>query len=162
MSFSPSPCSLVSKNQAGRMLGAPDDDLHQVVDALHVDAGLAPACPASISPNVAAIVDQRALQHRRDLEALGHDVVGDDALRVGVGERRLELRQVVATARIHGLSARTCRPGADRAADAVDLPAVAAREHDDVAGPLAEHALEEVGAGVDFQLPGRRLLGAAG
>ena len=155
----PSPCSLVSKNHVGRMFGAPDDDLHQVVHALHVDRRLGLGARHDLAER-RAIVDQRALEHGRDLEALGHDVVGDELLRVGFGQRRLDLRQVgrFQNPRLVG---QDVEAGLDRRQDAIDLHRVPAREDDDVAGTLLEHALEVVGARVHLDVPRRRALGAA-
>ncbi len=51
--------------------------------------------PATISPKRRPIVDELTLQDGGDLEALGHDVEGDDALGVGIGEDPLQLRQFV-------------------------------------------------------------------
>ena len=60
-----------------------------------------------------------------------------------------------ASSRIQGLSTSACSPGVERGLDAVDLAAVAAREDDGVAGTVAQHALQEVRAGVDLELPAR-------
>jgi hypothetical protein len=49
---------------------------------------------------------------------------------------------------------------ADRREHAIDLAAVPSGEDDDVAGTLAQHALEEIGARVDLGLPRRRRVGA--
>ena len=134
------------------------DDLHQVVHALHVDRWLGLG-PRHDLAERRAIVDERALQHRRHFEALGHDVVGDELPRVGLGQRGVDLRQVggLEDPRLVG---EDVEPALDRRQDAIHLHGVPAREHDDVARTLLEHALEVVGARVHLEVPRGRALGA--
>ena len=59
---------------------------------------------------------------------------------------------------IAGLSARTCRPGLDRRLDQADLVAVAAGQDADAAGFLVAQPVEVVGAGMDGEGPGGRII----
>jgi hypothetical protein len=130
-----------------------------VVHALHVDGRLG-FTPRDDLAKRRAIVDERALEHRRHLESLGHDVVGDDFLRVGFGERPLDLGQV-GRFQDPGLVCQDVQASLHRRQDAVHLHGVPAREHDDIAWTVLEHALEVVGARVHFDVPRRRTLRAA-
>ena len=160
MSLAASPCSLVSKNHVRPDVRHARDDLHQVVHALHVDRRLRLG-PGHDLAKRRAIVDERTLQHRRDLEALGHDVVGDElaARRPRPAPPRASADR--RTSRIHGLSARTWIPPLTDARMRSIFTRVPAREDDDVAGTLLEHALEVVGARVHLEIPRGRTLGAA-
>ncbi len=159
MSLAASPCSLVSKNHVRPDVRHARDDLHQVVHALHVDRWLRLG-PGYDLAKRRAIVDERTLEHGRHFEALGHDVVGDELPRVGFGQRRLDLRQIggLEDPRLVG---EDVDPALDRRQDAIHLHRVPAREDDDVAGTLLEHALEVVGARVHLEIPRGRTLGAA-
>ncbi len=136
----------------------PRDHLHQVMHALHVDARVG-GCSLHLLAERRRVVHQRALQDRRDLEALGHDVVGDELFRVRLRQCRVELRQV-SRLQDPGLVGQHIQAALHRGEDAVHLDAVAAREHDDVAGTILQHALEVVVAGVDLELPRGRPFGA--
>ena len=133
-------------------VGHAGHQLQDVVHALHIDGGLRLGAGQDGAED-RRIVDQLALQHGGDLEALGHDVVGHEAVRGGDGERAFELGRS-ALRMIHGLSARTCMPAFERGADEADLGAVAAGEDDDVAGAVVDHALQVVGRGMNVELPG--------
>ncbi len=130
---------------------------HQVVHALHVDAGIRFGALDDLAKHL-RVVDERALQHRGDLEALGHDVVGDHAFAIGLGEHGVELRQV-GRGQDPRFVGEHVQAGAHRPRDAIDLRPVASGEDHGVARPLAQHPLEEVGAGVELHLPRGRLLG---
>ena len=127
------------------------DDFHQVVDALHVNGRLGCSSGHDLAER-RAIVDEQPLQHRRHLEALGHDVVGDELLRVSFGQGCLDFRQV---GRLEdpGLVGEHMEPAFDRGEDAIHLHAVAPGKNDDVAWPLLEHPLEVVRAGVHLEVP---------
>ena len=101
------------------------------------------------------VVDQRALQQRRDLEALGHDVERDEAIRAGQLQGAGQLRQV---RRVDDprLVRQDVQPRLERGDDGVDLAAVPPRDDDDVARLASEHARQRVVRGVDLHLPVRR------
>ena len=94
MSFRPSPCSAVSKNHAGRMFGLPDTIFIRWCTLSMYTPGSSGVPSIAIAED-GSIVHQLALEHARDLEPLRHDVVGDEAARVGGGERGVERRQVL-------------------------------------------------------------------
>ena len=133
------------------------NDLHQMMNALHVRGwiGCSPLHDLAKRP---AVVHECPLNDRRDLEPLGHDVVRDQAPGIGLRQCRLHLRQIVRlqNPRLVGQHAET---GVDRPGDLIDLQAVAPREDHHVARVLVQHAIDEVRAGVHFELPrGRALL----
>jgi hypothetical protein len=128
------------------------------MDALHVHGGVGLGALHD-SAERRRMIHERALQDRRDLEALGHDVVGDEMLSIGLGEDRLHFREILGL-QDPRLVAEHVQSGSNRRDHAIDLAAVAAGEHDDVAWTLPEHPLEKIGACVDLRLPGRRPLRA--
>ena len=132
--------------------------LQQVMDALHVHRGIVLG-PLQHLAEHRRIVDERALQDRRHLEALGHDVVGDDAGAIGLGEGAFQLVEI---RRLEDprLVRQHVQAGLDRCRDPIDLRAVAARKHDDVARPVAQHPLEGVRRRVHVDGPCRRARGA--
>ncbi len=132
-------------------VGRAGDDFHQVVHAFHVDRRLGLASRHDLAER-RAIVDEHALQHRRHFEPLGHDVVGDELAGVGLGQRGVDLRQV-RRLQNPGLVGEDVQTALDRGQDAIHLHGVAAREHDDVARALLEHALEVVRARVHLDIP---------
>ena len=155
MSFSPSPCSAVSKNHGRPDVRRARHHLHQIVHALHVDARLRRRAGDDRRRTSRGSLTSARCRIVRDLEALGHDVVGDDAARVRVCQRLLQLRQIggLQDPRLVGEHVQS---GRHRRADPIDLAVVAPGEDDDVAGLVAEHALEVIRAGVDLELPGGR------
>ena len=118
------------------------DHLHQVMDAFHVHARIGFSAFHDLAER-RRIVDQRALQHRRDLEALGHDVVGDRAFLIGFGEHRFQLRQF-RRGQNPRLVGEHVQAAVHRPRDAIDFRAVLARQDDGIARPLAQHPVEEV------------------
>src|SRR5437773_5093010 len=139
-------------------VGSAGDDLLQVMHAFHVDRGFLRS-PSHDFPERCRIVDELALETVRRLETLRHDVKRDDSSGIGLGQCRLQHRQIVRR-QDPGLVSEHVKAGPHRREDPGDLPAIASGEDDDVARALAEHALEEVRARVDFHRPHRRLLGA--
>ncbi len=142
----------------GADVGRPRHHLHQVVHALHVDAGIGLRA-AHEGPERGRIVDELPLQLARDLVALGHDVERDQLARLRGVERALELGQV-GRLQDPGLVHQRVEPGVQRGLDAVDLAAVAPGEDHRVARPVAQHLGQEVGRGVDLELPARRVVRA--
>ena len=153
MSLSPSPCSSVSKNHVGPDVGRARDHLHEVVHALHVDAGVG-LRPRHEAAEGGRVVHQLALQLARDLVALGHDVEGDQLAVLRRAQGALELGEVAGLEDPRLVHQRV-QAGIERGLDAIDLAAVAAGEHDRVARTVAQHLLEEIGDGVDLELPAR-------
>jgi hypothetical protein len=73
----------------GPDVGRARHHLHEVVDAFHVDAGLLRGSGHDL-PEDRRVAHQLALELVRDLEPLGHDVEGHEALLVGGGQSLLE------------------------------------------------------------------------
>ena len=119
--------------------------------AFHVDARRVRGARHGLTED-GGVVDERALEDRRHLEALGHDVEGHDALAIGLGEHFLERRKIRGV-QDPRLVAEDMQTGLDRPRDPIDLAAIASREHDDIPRPLAQHPFEEIGAAVDLGLP---------
>ena len=132
----------------------PSHDLHQVVDALHVDAGIRFRTTNDLAKG-RRIVHEHALQNRRDLEALGHDVVRDNAFRIGVGQDSVELRQVL-SGQDPRLVAEDVKAGMHGRRNAIELWAIASGKHDHVPRPFLQHAVQSVRARMNFRLPRRR------
>ena len=144
----------------GTQQGRPRRHLHQVVHAVHVEGRLLGRARPHLTRH-RAVAHELALQDRGDLVALGHHVVGHEALLLGGVEGGLELGPVrgVDDPRLVG---EDVEPRFHRGQDAVDLAAVAPRDHHHVARALPEHPLHEVGAGVHLELPARGVLGRGG
>ena len=114
----------------GAEVGRAGDGLHQVVHALHVDGGLG-VRTRTRSPNTAgSFTSARAAA--RDLEALGHDVVGDELA------RRPRPAPPRASADLPTSGSTACRPELEPAPDDATMRSifsrVAAREDDHVPG----------------------------
>jgi hypothetical protein len=88
---------------------------------------------------------------------LGHDVVEQRAAFLRECERLLQLRQV-GWRDDHGLVGQHIQPGLDGAQDVLSLVRVVARENDDVAALLLQHAFEIVRPRVELGAPVRRLV----
>ena len=157
MSFSPSPCSDRIEKPRRPDVRRARHHFHQVVHALHVDAGIGLGAVDDLAKH-RRVVHERALQHRGDLEALGHDVVGDHAFAIGLGEHGVKRRQV-GLGQDPRFVGEHVQAGADRPRDAIELRPVASGEDHGIARPLAQHPLEEVRAGVELHLPRGGLLG---
>ena len=99
------------------------------------------------------VLDQFALQLRGHFVALGHDVQGHQAFRIGQIEGGLQLWQV---GRFDhpGLVGQDVQSGVEACEDGIDFRTVAAGEDDYVAGPFRDEASKGVSAGMDFHLPG--------
>ena len=150
---------LVAVEEPGRAdVGRARHHLHQVVDALHVDARLRLRALDELAEG-GSVVDELPLQLARHLVPLGHDVEGDQLLLVGGGQRLLQLGKV-GRLQDPGLVHERVEAGVEGGLHAVDLAAVAPGEHDRVAGPLAEHARHEVRRGVHLHLPARGVVRA--
>ena len=134
------------------------DFLEEVVDALHDDGRLLGRALLERAEELGH-AGQFALEDAGDLVALGHDVVEQDLVGGGAGEGLAE--QVEVGGRDgHGFVGEHVEAGGDGAVDVFGLAGVVAGQHDDVAGFLAQHALEEIGAGIDLLLPVGGLVGA--
>ena len=129
--------------------------LLEVVHALHVDSRLGFAAREQAAEG-GRVVHQLALQLGGHLEALGHDVERDEPFLLGGGQGALELRQVVFLEDPRLVDERM-QIGVERGLHAIDLPPVASRDHHGVPGMLLEHPLQEIRAGVDLELPRRRV-----
>ena len=143
MSLNPSPCSAGIEKPCRPDVRRASHDLHQVVDALHVDARLRFGSLDHL-PEGVVVADQRALEDSGDLEPLRHDVEGDGSARIGLGQHALHFRQIFGLQN-PGFVGQHVQTAVNRCRDAIDLAAIAPGQHDDVARVFAEHALEEIG-----------------
>src|SRR5262245_42417216 len=132
------------------------DELLQKMYALVVDARLIRRARQRLAENI-TVLYQFALEDRRDLVALGHDVVGDQALAIRVIEHFLQARQMLRD-QYPRLVGEQVQSGADGGFEVVNLPRIPPREHDNIAGFLLGEPLQEIRRGVQFELPVRRML----
>ena len=134
------------------------DQLHDVMDAARAHRRFPRAAGFEGAEHV-AVVDELALQLAGHLVALGHDVVGREVIALGQLERFFELPQIGGgdDPRLIGEHVQACLEGCQ---DAVDLAAIPAGEHHDVAGGGAQHLRHGVAGCVDVERPVGRVEGA--
>jgi hypothetical protein len=110
-------------------------------------------------PEDVGIADQLALQGRRHLVPLGHDVPREDVAQVGFALHSLEFREIarVDHPRLVGQDVQPVRHGGQ---DQVDLSAVAPSNDDGIPRLLAEHPVEVISARANVELPRRGGVGS--
>jgi hypothetical protein len=134
------------------------DQLHDVMDAARAHRRFPRAAGFEGAEHV-AVVDELALQLAGHLVALGHDVVGREVVAPGQRQRFFELPQIGRgdDPRLIGEHVQARLQGGQ---DAIDLAAIAAGKHHDVAGAIAQQLRHGVAAGVDVERPTGRIEGA--
>ena len=125
--------------------------LEEMVDALHYDRWLLRGTLLEGAEKVGH-AGQLALEDAGDLVALGHDIVEQHFVCGGAGEGLAEQFEVCGRDS-HWFVGEDVEARGDGAVDVFGLVGVVAGQHDDIAGFLAQHAVEEIGAGIDFLLP---------
>ena len=146
----------MSKKNGGTRVGGAGDRLENVMGAFHENTRI-----VLVSGNDRAkdcrVIHQFSLQDGGDFVPLGHHIVGHQALLVRQGQGRLQRGEVLG-ANNPGLVRQHIQSRLERSLDFGDFDAVAAGQHDDIAGTRGDHLFQRAGAPVNIQFPTRGMV----